>query len=372
MTLFAGRQRREGPLTICMAIPAATPPAIPKAAGKLSRPAPSAAFTTMKTAPSTEVEAGRGSSAPGLCSSRARSLLSARHSRSPSSLLMPTWLRAIFSRRLVPGAEPRTPRAARRLQARRRVPQATFLGREAGRRAQPPRPAPGAFQPSLAAPRPALKPAAVNGAATQGRRKRRTTRGAALRPLPRGGSGRRRPGRALGPEAPTASGPSGGPREAPAPRARRRAGGPGFPATFTRPTFPDRDGPGRSACVGGQAPARQTRPRQPRVSPRRSLALKRAAGEAAKTPGAGRSPGPARALTLRGGASRPRPPARAGGWETEAPPPAVSPARPPRKPDSLGVGWMISAPLSLPFASETKPRFGRRPRRAQARANPGN
>lgn len=96
VTPALGRQHREGSFTICMAIPAATPPAIRKAAGKLSRPAPSAAFTTMKTAPSmeveVEVEAGRGSSAPGLCNSRARSLLSARHSQSPSSLLMPTWL----------------------------------------------------------------------------------------------------------------------------------------------------------------------------------------------------------------------------------------------------------------------------------------
>lgn len=38
-------------LTICSINPAVTPPAILKAAGKLSRPAPRAALTTMKTAP---------------------------------------------------------------------------------------------------------------------------------------------------------------------------------------------------------------------------------------------------------------------------------------------------------------------------------
>lgn len=38
-------------LTIWSITPAVTPPAILKAAGKLSRPAPRAAFTTMKTAP---------------------------------------------------------------------------------------------------------------------------------------------------------------------------------------------------------------------------------------------------------------------------------------------------------------------------------
>lgn len=38
-------------LTICSITPAVTPPAILKAAGKLRRPAPRAAFTTMKTAP---------------------------------------------------------------------------------------------------------------------------------------------------------------------------------------------------------------------------------------------------------------------------------------------------------------------------------
>lgn len=38
-------------LTICSITPAVTPPAMLKAAGKLRRPAPRAAFTTMKTAP---------------------------------------------------------------------------------------------------------------------------------------------------------------------------------------------------------------------------------------------------------------------------------------------------------------------------------
>lgn len=73
-------------LTIWSITPAITPPAIRKAAGKLSRPAPSAAFTTMKTAPKDDtppllllsVSRCWSDSTLGLCRS---------HALSPGSLL---------------------------------------------------------------------------------------------------------------------------------------------------------------------------------------------------------------------------------------------------------------------------------------------
>ena len=78
-------------LTICSAMPAATPPAMLKAAGKLSSPAPRAAFTTMNTAPSADVAPAPfpwfsslfgTASTLGLCRSLARSPASALHSQS--------------------------------------------------------------------------------------------------------------------------------------------------------------------------------------------------------------------------------------------------------------------------------------------------
>lgn len=67
-------------LTIWSIIPSVTPPAILKAAGKLSRPAPRAAFTTMKTAPKDEtpplllsVSRSRSESTLGLCNNHALS-----------------------------------------------------------------------------------------------------------------------------------------------------------------------------------------------------------------------------------------------------------------------------------------------------------
>lgn len=68
-------------LTICSITPAVTPPAILKAAGKLSRPAPRAALTTMKTAPREDtplfllssVSRSWLDSTLGLCSSQALS-----------------------------------------------------------------------------------------------------------------------------------------------------------------------------------------------------------------------------------------------------------------------------------------------------------
>lgn len=79
------------PLTICSAMPAATPPAMLKAAGKLSSPAPRAALTTMKTAPKADVAPRPFAwlsplfgtvSTLGLCRSLARSPASALHSQS--------------------------------------------------------------------------------------------------------------------------------------------------------------------------------------------------------------------------------------------------------------------------------------------------
>lgn len=68
-------------LTIWSITPAVTPPAILKAAGKLSRPAPKAAFTTMKTAPKDDtppllllsVSISRSESTLGLCNNHALS-----------------------------------------------------------------------------------------------------------------------------------------------------------------------------------------------------------------------------------------------------------------------------------------------------------
>lgn len=72
-------------LTIWSITPAVTPPAILKAAGKFSRPAPKAAFTTMKTAPKDDT--------PPLLLSEARCWtestlgLCKSHARSPASWL---------------------------------------------------------------------------------------------------------------------------------------------------------------------------------------------------------------------------------------------------------------------------------------------
>lgn len=76
-----GGGRRRSLLTIWSATPAVMPPAILNAAGKLRRPAPRAAFTTMTTAPSDDTPAGllvsasrcRSVSTLGLCRSHALS-----------------------------------------------------------------------------------------------------------------------------------------------------------------------------------------------------------------------------------------------------------------------------------------------------------
>lgn len=94
-------------LTICSVMPAATPPAVLKAAGKLSSPAPRQALTTMKMAPIVEVvplsrTPGEVSlsllgavSTQGLCSRRARSPESVLKPCSPRSLLMLNWAIAL-------------------------------------------------------------------------------------------------------------------------------------------------------------------------------------------------------------------------------------------------------------------------------------